>query len=158
MSRRLLTVTKEIKVVLRYPLALPPPLLPLLLTTVNIPKHPTVSKSPKIMASFRMRWSSILLVLGIILVVMPSDVAAFGAGNIPSIAQVEGHNFRHGGGFIFKLCGEASYISDHTDRSIITRYRRCPEHYCLPQKQKMDFYADQTHLLWQLAQRLFPSR
>lgn len=41
--------------------------------------------------------SSMLLVFAILLVVLPSRVAAFGAGNIPSIAQVEGHNWRHGG-------------------------------------------------------------
>ncbi|KAK5997148.1 hypothetical protein PT974_02501 [Cladobotryum mycophilum] len=37
-----------------------------------------------------------LLVLGICLVLLPGKAAAFGAGNIPSIAQVEGHNWRHG--------------------------------------------------------------
>ncbi|KOS20421.1 hypothetical protein ESCO_005446 [Escovopsis weberi] len=37
-----------------------------------------------------------LLVLAICLVFLPSRAAAFGAGNIPSIAQVEGHNWRHG--------------------------------------------------------------
>ncbi|KAM0463652.1 hypothetical protein ACHAO4_000370 [Trichoderma viride] len=37
-----------------------------------------------------------LLVLCICLVLLPTKVAAFGAGNIPSIAQVEGHNWRHG--------------------------------------------------------------
>ncbi|OTB04112.1 hypothetical protein M426DRAFT_36987, partial [Hypoxylon sp. CI-4A] len=39
---------------------------------------------------------SLLLTMAIILVVMPGKAAAFGAGNIPSIAQVEGHNWRHG--------------------------------------------------------------
>ena len=38
-----------------------------------------------------------LLVAGIFLVVMPGKAAAFGAGNIPSIATVEGKNWRHGG-------------------------------------------------------------
>jgi hypothetical protein len=37
-----------------------------------------------------------LLVLALLLVVLPGKAAAFGAGNIPSIAQVEGHNWRHG--------------------------------------------------------------
>ncbi|KAL7922934.1 heterokaryon incompatibility Het-C [Trichoderma austrokoningii] len=37
-----------------------------------------------------------LLVLCICLVLLPTKAAAFGAGNIPSIAQVEGHNWRHG--------------------------------------------------------------
>ncbi|KAJ3574368.1 hypothetical protein NPX13_g4384 [Xylaria arbuscula] len=41
-------------------------------------------------------FGSTLLILGLILVLMPTKVAAFGAGNIPSIAQVEGHNWRHG--------------------------------------------------------------
>ncbi|KAI1433233.1 heterokaryon incompatibility Het-C [Xylaria sp. CBS 124048] len=44
----------------------------------------------------RLGFGSTLLVLGLILVLMPTRVAAFGAGNIPSIAQVEGHNWRHG--------------------------------------------------------------
>lgn len=48
------------------------------------------------MAATRLGFGSMLLVLGIILVVMPGQAAAFGAGNIPSIAQVEGHNWRHG--------------------------------------------------------------
>lgn len=47
--------------------------------------------------TFQVQWGTVLLVLGIMLVVMPDKVAAFGAGNIPSIAQVEGHNWRHGG-------------------------------------------------------------
>ena len=41
--------------------------------------------------------SSWIIIACILLVVLPSPVAAFGAGNIPSIAQVEGLNFRHGG-------------------------------------------------------------
>ena len=49
------------------------------------------------MAGLRMGWGSTLLVLGLLLVVLPGKVDAFGAGNIPSIAQVEGHNWRHGG-------------------------------------------------------------
>ncbi|KAL7623653.1 hypothetical protein AAE478_005205 [Parahypoxylon ruwenzoriense] len=48
------------------------------------------------MASSRFGFGSLLLVAAIILVVMPGRAAAFGAGNIPSIAQVEGHNWRHG--------------------------------------------------------------
>jgi hypothetical protein len=48
------------------------------------------------MAFPRLECGSMLLVLGIILVLMPGRAAAFGAGNIPSIAQVEGHNWRHG--------------------------------------------------------------
>ncbi|GAP83701.1 putative heterokaryon incompatibility protein Het-C [Rosellinia necatrix] len=44
----------------------------------------------------RLGIGSALLVFGLILVLMPTKAAAFGAGNIPSIAQVEGHNWRHG--------------------------------------------------------------
>ncbi|KAI1769811.1 heterokaryon incompatibility Het-C [Hypoxylon cercidicola] len=48
------------------------------------------------MSSSRFGPGSLLLIVVIILVVMPRKAAAFGAGNIPSIAQVEGHNWRHG--------------------------------------------------------------
>ncbi|KAK4662545.1 Glycine-rich signal peptide [Podospora pseudopauciseta] len=48
------------------------------------------------MAGLRIGWGSALLVLAVILLVLPGQAAAFGAGNIPSIAQVEGHNWRHG--------------------------------------------------------------
>ena len=48
------------------------------------------------MAGLRIGWGSVLLVLALVLVVLPDKAAAFGAGNIPSIAQVEGHNWRHG--------------------------------------------------------------
>ncbi|KAI8634330.1 heterokaryon incompatibility Het-C [Xylariaceae sp. FL1651] len=44
----------------------------------------------------RLGFGNTLLILGLILVLMPTKAAAFGAGNIPSIAQVEGHNWRHG--------------------------------------------------------------
>lgn len=39
---------------------------------------------------------AILLVVLMMLVLLPAPAAAFGAGNIPSIAQVEGVNWRHG--------------------------------------------------------------
>lgn len=48
------------------------------------------------MASSRLGFGSLLLVICIMLVLMPGKAAAFGAGNIPSIAQVEGVNWRHG--------------------------------------------------------------
>lgn len=43
------------------------------------------------------KFGSWLLAACLLLLILPSPVAAFGAGNIPSIAQVEGKNFRHGG-------------------------------------------------------------
>ena len=49
------------------------------------------------MGSLRMPMGSMLLVFALVLIVLPGKAAAFGAGNIPSIAQVEGVNWRHGG-------------------------------------------------------------
>jgi hypothetical protein len=43
------------------------------------------------------KFGSFFLAACVLLLILPSPVAAFGAGNIPSIAQVEGKNFRHGG-------------------------------------------------------------
>lgn len=50
------------------------------------------------MASSGLRWgsTSTLLMICIVLAFMTTKAHAFGAGNIPSIAQVEGHNWRHG--------------------------------------------------------------
>ncbi|KAF7558338.1 hypothetical protein G7046_g5816 [Stylonectria norvegica] len=48
------------------------------------------------MPSFSLPRGSWLLLFAVCLVLLPGKAAAFGAGNIPSIAQVEGHNWRHG--------------------------------------------------------------
>ncbi|OLN92138.1 hypothetical protein CCHL11_01640 [Colletotrichum chlorophyti] len=48
------------------------------------------------MASSGLGRGSVLLTLCLLLVLLPGRAAAFGAGNIPSIAQIEGHNWRHG--------------------------------------------------------------
>ncbi|KUI55334.1 hypothetical protein VP1G_02619 [Cytospora mali] len=50
------------------------------------------------MASSGPRWglTSTILIFCVILVLLPGKAHAFGAGNIPSIAQVEGTNWRHG--------------------------------------------------------------
>ncbi|KAH7321211.1 heterokaryon incompatibility Het-C [Stachybotrys elegans] len=49
------------------------------------------------MSSFGLsRGSWMLLCVLVALAFLPGKAAAFGAGNIPSIAQVEGHNWRHG--------------------------------------------------------------
>ena len=37
-----------------------------------------------------------IMVLCVILILLPSPAAAFGAGNIASISKIEGSNFRHG--------------------------------------------------------------
>ncbi|KAK2772363.1 heterokaryon incompatibility protein het-c [Colletotrichum kahawae] len=48
------------------------------------------------MASSGLGRGSLLLAVCLLLVLLPGRAAAFGAGNIPSIAQVEGVNWRHG--------------------------------------------------------------
>ncbi|CAK7203287.1 hypothetical protein SEUCBS139899_006018 [Sporothrix eucalyptigena] len=48
------------------------------------------------MARSMFNWGSVLLLAFTFLAFMPGQAAAFGAGNIPSIAQVEGVNWRHG--------------------------------------------------------------
>ncbi|KAI1004450.1 hypothetical protein K3495_g3763 [Podosphaera aphanis] len=48
------------------------------------------------MASQNFNLGLMIPILFIVLVALPSPVAAFGAGNIPSISSIEGINFRHG--------------------------------------------------------------
>lgn len=38
-----------------------------------------------------------ILIIALVFLFCASPAAAFGAGNIPSIAQIEGKNWRHGG-------------------------------------------------------------
>lgn len=45
---------------------------------------------------FAISYNTILLVLVVAIVFMPQGTVAFGAGNIPSLATIEGSNFRHG--------------------------------------------------------------
>jgi hypothetical protein len=42
------------------------------------------------------RYITFLLICVLALALLPSPVAAFGAGNIASISKIEGHNWRHG--------------------------------------------------------------
>lgn len=49
------------------------------------------------MARSTSSWGPVLLVVLAFVAFLPAPAAAFGAGNIPSIAQVEGVNWRHGG-------------------------------------------------------------
>lgn len=42
------------------------------------------------------RFAYFALIALIIVVALPSPAAAFGAGNIASVSQIEGQNFRHG--------------------------------------------------------------
>lgn len=55
---------------------------------------------------------SFILIACLVLLVLPSPAAAFGAGNIPSIAQVEGLNFRHGGKETHEFSDNLSSNSD----------------------------------------------
>ncbi|CAK7209562.1 hypothetical protein SCUCBS95973_000482 [Sporothrix curviconia] len=48
------------------------------------------------MARSTFGWGPVLMLAFAFLALMPGQAAAFGAGNIPSIAQVEGVNWRHG--------------------------------------------------------------
>lgn len=64
------------------------------------------------MAGLRMGWGSMLLAVTLVLVLLPRKAAAFGAGNIPSIAQVEGHNWRHGGECVLRL-GQSTSTKSH---------------------------------------------
>ncbi len=49
------------------------------------------------MAFSTLSFGTLFLTTCLLLLILPSPVAAFGAGNIPSIAHIEGANFRHGG-------------------------------------------------------------
>lgn len=62
------------------------------------------------MANTSLNPGSFVLFTLLLLVFLPSPVAAFGAGNIPSISQIEGLNFRHGGER--KLVPLSYYIAD----------------------------------------------
>lgn len=42
------------------------------------------------------RFTYLLLIAFVLLVLLPRPTAAFGAGNIASISKIEGQNFRHG--------------------------------------------------------------
>lgn len=42
------------------------------------------------------QYSTLLLLCLVALILLPAPAAAFGAGNIASVSQIEGHNWRHG--------------------------------------------------------------
>lgn len=67
------------------------------------------------MAPFRIGWHTTLLVSAVVLLVLPNGASAFGAGNIPSIAQVEGFNWRHGG-----QCIRREWSHPHVLRVLLT--------------------------------------
>lgn len=62
---------------------------------------------------------SFLLIACILLIVLPSPAAAFGAGNIPSIANIEGKNFRHGD--IEDMLKTVAFIKGHKWTSMMIK-------------------------------------
>jgi len=60
-----------------------------------------------------------LFLLICVLIVLPSPVAAFGAGNIPSISTVEGQNFRHGD--IEDMLKTITFINGHKWTSMMVK-------------------------------------
>ncbi|WPH04493.1 heterokaryon incompatibility Het-C [Acrodontium crateriforme] len=64
-------------------------------------------------------FTAFLLVCLIALVLLPSPVAAFGAGNIASISAIEGHNWRHGD--IEDLLETVAFIKGHKWTSMMIK-------------------------------------
>jgi hypothetical protein len=64
-------------------------------------------------------YGSILLISCILLIFLPSPAAAFGAGNIPSISNIEGKNFRHGD--IEDLLKTVAFIKGHKWTSMMIK-------------------------------------
>lgn len=62
---------------------------------------------------------SFLLIACILLLVLPSPAVAFGAGNIPSISNVEGKNFRHGD--IEDMLKTVAFIKGHKWTSMMIK-------------------------------------
>jgi len=98
------------------------------------------------MANRPLSMASLVLVSLLILAFLPAPAAAFGAGNIPSIAQIEGLNFRHGG---WCTRGPRSFVSN-----TLSRHRGYAQNNRLYQGPQVDFDDGKKSLLWQLAQRV----
>ncbi|KAE9373499.1 heterokaryon incompatibility Het-C [Stipitochalara longipes BDJ] len=71
------------------------------------------------MAHRPFRMGSIVLVSLLMLALLPLPAAAFGAGNIPSIAQIEGLNFRHGD--IEDMLKTIAFIKGHKWTSMMVK-------------------------------------
>lgn len=71
------------------------------------------------MALPALNFGSLILVTCVLLFVLPSPAAAFGAGNIPSIAQIEGNNFRHGD--IEDMLKTIAFIKGHKWTSMMVK-------------------------------------
>ncbi|TVY58317.1 hypothetical protein LCER1_G000515 [Lachnellula cervina] len=64
-------------------------------------------------------FSSVIFISCLVLLILPSPASAFGAGNIPSVAQIEGLNFRHGD--IEDFLKTVSFIHGHKWTSMMVK-------------------------------------
>ncbi|KAL2075707.1 hypothetical protein VTL71DRAFT_650 [Oculimacula yallundae] len=71
------------------------------------------------MAAGSLSFGSLIFVSCLVLLLLPSPAAAFGAGNIPSIAQIEGNNFRHGD--IEDMLKTIAFIKGHKWTSMMVK-------------------------------------
>ncbi|RDW74988.1 hypothetical protein BP6252_06130 [Coleophoma cylindrospora] len=71
------------------------------------------------MAVMNPTFGSLLLITCVILFLLPAPAAAFGAGNIPSISNVEGQNFRHGD--IEDMLKTIAFIKGHKWTSMMVK-------------------------------------
>lgn len=95
---------------------------------------------------------TLLCVIGIILLARPAH--AFGAGNIGSTSKIEGENWRHGDleDTFLTLVASRAMGGKKFSKLDVKRVSHAP---CPHELPDTDVSAD---LLWQLAQRLLPSR
>ena len=71
------------------------------------------------MAALQLGYGRLLLTLCVLVFILPCPTAAFGAGNIPSIAQIEGMNFRHGD--IEDMLKTVAFIKGHKWTSMMIK-------------------------------------
>jgi hypothetical protein len=90
----------------------------------------------------------LLLVAIAILVLLPTQAEAFGAGNIASISKIEGQNWRHGD--IEDMLATVACLKGHRWKSNMIKVR-----YTLFMHSASYANAITARILWQLASGLF---